>query len=96
MVAKKNRINQMEMADCGPEKAGGGGSIPCLAKNDGALMMRLVGKLPMRGRLRLAIPPLLSRADRAGSVRDLAPDDQVSRVETRLKEVDKPNISLVH
>ena len=31
MVAKKNRINQMEMADCGPEKAGVGGSIPSLA-----------------------------------------------------------------
>jgi len=33
MVAKKNRINQMEMADCGPEKAGVGGSIPSLATN---------------------------------------------------------------
>jgi hypothetical protein len=89
-------IREIAVNGASPEKAGGGGSIPCLAKNDGALMMRLVGKLPMRGRLRLAIPPLLSRADRAGSVRDLAPDDQVSRVETRLKEVDKPNISLVH
>ena len=31
MGAKVNRINKMRMADCSPEKAGVGGSIPSLA-----------------------------------------------------------------